>query len=400
MLGIAVRLAQAIYLHLPYPPFEVRPFEHEMRKRLWHTIGALDTLLSLDHMSEPILHPDWLQSHPPSNINDSDISFDMESPVQEPEGYTDMTFPLITLNCICALRTLNFTDFSQPAIKSMNMRQQAAIAFQQTASRLLKGCQPDKVDFHWFTKQTAECMITTIQLVTVRPMQKCSGFVPPQVQGDGILEIVVQALRKLGDLHSDPRALPWRMSDGSFAIWHSIAVAVSEIRACGDPSLIETYWPFVEQAYESFSNVPDSQRGAVWKAVEKFMAQGRAHKNNLVGQGLSARKPVPQQPPPPPQQRQPNFPSTTPPAFSHPNIHPSAMAFAPIVTQQQQAMLQTQIMTMPEAQNMKASHIMGPWANVWDAVDYENRGLNGVGDASWLNYEGFIEDLYGNSGTA
>lgn len=297
---------------------------------------------------------------------------------------TDITSPLITLNCVCALRALNFSDFSQPAIKSMNMRQRAAMDFQTTVSRLLRGSQPDAVPFHWFINKTAECMISTVQLVTLRPMQKCSDFVPPRIRGDGVLKLAVHTLRSLHELHSDPRGLPWRMSDGSFAIWHTIAVAVSELRSCGDPALIERYWPFVEEAYEGFSSLPGSQRGAVWKAVSKFMAQGRMHRDELLSRNN-------QMPPP-------NIPSSLPLAFSRPNI-PSSMAFAPKVTQQPDTMPNS-IMTMPEAHNMIASNIIGPWPNVWAAMEFgnPNSSMDNVRDTSWSNYEGFIDDLYESAG--
>lgn len=373
MLGIAVRVAQAMSLHLPNPPFEVPPFEHEMGKRVWYTIGALDTLLSLDHMSEPIIRPKALLSHPPSNINDSDISFDMEGPVRELSGFTDVTYPLIVLNCICALRALNFTDFSQPAIKTMNMRQQAAMDFQQTVSRLLEGCQEDTNPFHWFVKKTAECMVATVQLVTLRPMQKCSGFVPPRVHGGGILKLSMNTLQSLHELHSDPRGVLWRMSDGSFAIWHAFVVAVSELRACGDPSLIEQYWPFIENVYEEFSSLPESHRGAIWDAVEKFMAKGRAHKDMLA-----SRNPAPPA----------NVAPTQAHAFSMANI-PSSVDFSPVPMAGPQSMV-------PEAPTIASSHMVGPWPNVFDAVEYGTLGMDNVHDSSWLNYEGFIDDLFGS----
>ncbi|RJE17123.1 hypothetical protein PHISCL_10540, partial [Aspergillus sclerotialis] len=48
MLSMALRIAQALSLHIPHPPFPLDPFEREMRRRLWHAIGMLDVQAALD----------------------------------------------------------------------------------------------------------------------------------------------------------------------------------------------------------------------------------------------------------------------------------------------------------------------------------------------------------------
>lgn len=379
MLGIAIRVAQALSLHIPNPPFPVRPFEQEMRRRVWQAIGGLDALLSLDHRAEPLMRTNWLQSNLPSNVNDSDISFDMEGPVQESEGFTDMTFPLITMKSLYNVRALNFSDFLEAIPNTLHLRQQTTVDFQLAASQLLKNSQPETVAFHWFSKKTAECLVAMMQLLTLRPLQRCPNFHPPRDRGDNILRLAVDVLRRIHELQTDPRATPWRLSDWSTSIWHSMAVAIAELCVCDDPSLMERYWPFVEEAYQRFHDLPDSHRGVVFNAIEKFMAQGRAHRDKLLGPGMpNSGPPVP------------NVASSHAPPFSQPNLPPST-SFMPIVNQP--AMAQNPAMTMSEPTSM-----VGPWPSVWETTDFAHPSVDNVRNASWVNYEWFIEDLYDGAG--
>ena len=399
MLGIAIRISQALSLHIPEPPFATRPFEQEMRRRLWLNLGVLDTLVSLDRVSEPLLQASWLSANPPTNANDTDISFDMDAPGQQTEGFTDLTFPLIVNCCVCALRTLNFADFIVPGLKSMQARQQVALEFQQSATDLLRGCQPDRVVWHWFVKQTTESMIATVHLITLRPLQRASSFNPPRVRGDTILKLAVDILRKINEFENDPQIHTWSLLDLSFPTWHSIAVATAELCVCDDPAIMERYWPFVEESYNRFGGRPDSLRAVVWKTVEKFMAQGRVQRDRLLS---TAPVQHPTQMQPQPQQQT----QIQTPLISHAEPLPST-AFTPLMNQQNQTVYQA-AMPFPTASTMptgipgpsSANNMIGPWPNVWDGMEYPNpnAGMDGAGAGAhaWNNYEGFIEDLYDN----
>jgi hypothetical protein len=75
MLSLAVRIAQALYLHIENPPFFVGTFDREMRRRVWFAISLLDTQACLDRATEPMISASWLKSNLPSKINDSDFEF-------------------------------------------------------------------------------------------------------------------------------------------------------------------------------------------------------------------------------------------------------------------------------------------------------------------------------------
>ncbi|PLB55471.1 hypothetical protein P170DRAFT_422014 [Aspergillus steynii IBT 23096] len=370
MLSIALRIAQALSLHMAEPPFPVTPFQREMRRRLWTAIGFLDIQAATDRASEPMMQVAWLQSNPPSNVNDHDISFEMDTPVQESTGFTDMTFTMITLKAQCVSRILNFTSAASPIVEPIHSRQQLVLDFQHTASTLLQHAQPHTIPFHWFARQVAECINACMQLIVLRPLQQHPKSPPPRVHGDRLLKLAVDVLLRNQEIRNNPRALPWRWIEYTFVPWHALAVAISELCVCQDPALMAKSWAPIEQAYERLGRlVADTSQGRIWKPMENIMAQARMRRDQLLqspSRHLFFQVSYPSQP-----------------AASQPRIQSSQgfMQPAPI-----------DYATSAAAPSFEITGL-GPWPSVWDAVDWTNP--LGENEMSWLNYENFIGDLHG-----
>lgn len=379
MLSMALRIAQALSLHVPELPFPVRPFERELRRRTWLIIGFLDIQCSLERASEPMMQAIWVESNPPSNVNDSDISFGMDDQVQESEEFTDMTFPMIVLKAQCTIRLLNFTDFTDTTVRSINKRQQLVIEFQETVSKLLQHSQPDKVPFHWYARQVAEIISAIMQLIVLRPLQRNPNFVPPRVRGRRLLQMAVDILKMSQNLQTDPRGIPWQWFEYMFVPWHSLAVAIAELCVCEDLSVMEKFWRPVRGAFEHLGNlIADSRDGIFWKPMEKIMAQAEAKRNELLAAPNISPYPS-------------RFPETAPlqvPVCSQADMQPP-VAFTGDMIPGTGAYIETvPMVTLPETVGL------GLWPSVWDAVDF---GCPvSTNEMSWLSYENFIEDVYGN----
>ncbi|KAH8427738.1 fungal specific transcription factor domain-containing protein [Aspergillus melleus] len=312
-----------------------------MRRRLWSAIGFLDIQASTDRASEPMMQVDWLQSHPPSNVNDHDISFEMNIPVQESTGFTDMTFTMITLKAQCISRILNFPNAVSPSVESINSRHQLVLDFQHTASTLLQNAQPSTIAFHWFASKVAECINASMQLVVLRPLQQHPKYLPPRVHGDRLLKLAIDVLLRNHEIRNNPRTLPWRWIEYTFVPWHALAVAASELCVCEDPVLMARCWAPVEQAYAQLGYlIADTSNGRFWKPMENIMALARMRKEQLLRPQPSIQD------------------------------HANNTAIPPLDTIG-----------------------LGPWPSVWDAVDWTNP--LGANEMSWLNYENFLGDLRG-----
>ncbi|KAJ5173207.1 hypothetical protein N7492_005800 [Penicillium capsulatum] len=391
MLSMALRVAQALGLHKPEPPFHVSPFDQEMRRRCWLCIAILDVSTSQDRASEPMMQAAWLKSHPPSNINDEDMWFDMEGPIQRPPAgtFTDMTHPLILAEGQFTSRSITFSDFSEQSVKSMTQRQQVVNDFQKAVCDLSRGGRPETYAFHRYSYKVAVIINSWFQLGCLRPTQRSPNFVPPPVQGDVLLRLAVNNMQNALELSNDPQTAPWRWFGLMWVPWHALAVALAELCVCKDAATMTQYWPLVEQVFHNSSlTIADSQHGMLWRPLEKLMTQARARKRELLGSvspgaalqtsSSTASPPAPLgnapiQPPP----RQTTVPSQPDPTFPL-GLETTMAAGQPV----------NPALAMPPSFSFEA------YPNVWDAMDFNNPGLDYQGDNAWLNYDSFMGDVY------
>ena len=93
MLGLAFRIAQSMAIDRDGELFRLKPFDTELRRRLWYQLlfldlraaearGCLSTVLQYN-------------TRPPTYINDSDIFPNMTEYPKPAKGLTEMTVPLI-----------------------------------------------------------------------------------------------------------------------------------------------------------------------------------------------------------------------------------------------------------------------------------------------------------------
>ncbi|KAJ5452943.1 Transcription factor [Penicillium cf. griseofulvum] len=382
MLSMALRVGQALSLHMRQPPFTVRPFECEMRKRAWLGIGLLDVAASLDRASEPMMQSTWLDYNLPSNINDEDLWFDMPGPIPEhTEGtFTDMTHTLIVAASASVTRTLAFSDLSEPAVTIMSLRQQVVHDFQQKASELLSSCRPDLSDFQWYAQKIAGVMASWLQLTCLRPIQRSHNFIPPKIQENALLKIAADNLQWSQEVYNYPGAESWRWYGSMWVPWHALAVALAELCVCKSPAVMSKYWAVVDDVYQrSRLVIADSQHGMLWRPLERLMSQAKTRRNELLGFDPSHQT-VSQYP----------FNGTSSGFFSNqPEHRPDLTGFSLDLGETIDEPRDSHIAEVP------TSFAPVPWPNVWDAMDFSNPTLqSNSDDTAWLSYENFIENVY------
>ena len=95
--SLAVRIAHALDLHREQPggkyTFPYRPFEREMRRRLW--------------CSDPIIAVGSFETQLPLNVNDEDLIPNDPHEVPPREEHTDITFALVCHEILNVERRLN-----------------------------------------------------------------------------------------------------------------------------------------------------------------------------------------------------------------------------------------------------------------------------------------------------
>ncbi|GAD96241.1 C6 transcription factor [Paecilomyces variotii No. 5] len=282
MLSLAIRISQALYLHLENTPFPVETFEREMRRRLWFAVGLLDTQASLDRATEPMIPGSWLKSNLPSPIDDCDIHFGFNGPLKRREGFTEMNFTLILCKAQYFTRLLNFSFSQETRAKDLNERQRYVDEFRQTTSILLRGSRPEKEALHWYMNKVAELVSADLQLLVFRPLQRHGDWKPPQVGGSSLLTLAVGIIETSYATLNNTRILPWRWLEVIFVQWYALAVSIAEFCVCEDMSLVERHWSTVESAFDRFRDlVADSERGMLWRPIENLMERARSHVSAL-----------------------------------------------------------------------------------------------------------------------
>ncbi|KAJ9202018.1 transcriptional regulator family: Fungal Specific TF [Paecilomyces variotii] len=94
--GLLIRAAQSIGLHRDGEHFKLSPFECEMRRRLWWQIISTDARVAEDHGILTGGLDSFSDTKLPANVDDSDLSPDMEVAPVSKAKWTEMTKFLVT----------------------------------------------------------------------------------------------------------------------------------------------------------------------------------------------------------------------------------------------------------------------------------------------------------------
>ncbi len=111
--SLAVRIAQAMGLHLEKCSSSLRPFGREMRRRFWLQTCILDSYAAEDRATNPVVYVDSFSIKLPLRINDEDLHVDSYEEVEERQSFTDMTFCLICHEIMDTSRQLGYVSVKE-----------------------------------------------------------------------------------------------------------------------------------------------------------------------------------------------------------------------------------------------------------------------------------------------
>ncbi|GKZ37992.1 hypothetical protein AbraIFM66950_009884 [Aspergillus brasiliensis] len=269
MTAIALRIAHALELHDPNPSFAIQPFEKEMRRRLWHAIGWLDMQASLCGVSESMFQSSWLIFQPFHIIDDGDFGPNSEIQMRPRD-------------------ILLFLKPPAPYINDIHKRQQLVRTFKWRVDELIAGLQPEQINFHWYLKEIAHTIVMFLQLLAFRPLKKDVPLEPSHASGMDMLKLAVEVLDSRRRVYSNPRTEPWHWLEPLFFPWHALAIALAEVRACEDLSLMESVWPSIEQTYARFTTFHDElPRAWLQRSVYELIEQARKRRELLLLSAVS-----------------------------------------------------------------------------------------------------------------
>ena len=282
--SLAVRIAEAIGLHHDSNTSSFRPFEIEMRRRLWWQICDLDSHASDDRGSNPIIAFNSFSTRLPLHINDDDISFDSFEEVKERDSYTDMTFTLSCNEVLDGMIKLSYLPGSgvvdsgaagpqdvlgQNVATVINLQRH----IEERYLRHLNLTRP----FHWFIRIVADIITAIMWLRVYRPMKRRPDSVPSsQIANPGILRLSVDVLERFHQIQTDPAVSQFRWLSQTYVQWHALAVTIAELCVETEGPMVERAWAIVEPSFQRMAQyVADSDRGMLWRPIKKLMSRAR-----------------------------------------------------------------------------------------------------------------------------
>ncbi|EGU80027.1 hypothetical protein FOXB_09466 [Fusarium oxysporum f. sp. conglutinans Fo5176] len=176
--SLVFHIAQAMGLHRDGTTFGLKPFDTELRRRLWWHICLLAMRSSEFHGYEPIVRGDMFDTKLPLNINDSDINPHMTEGPIERKGHTQMTFCLIRCEVMRAGWKVGYAS-PTPNSTANAVRDDGELIVQELKSRLkeryLRYCD-ESVPFMLFTSTVARLLIARRWLVVHFPSRGKQGY--------------------------------------------------------------------------------------------------------------------------------------------------------------------------------------------------------------------------------
>lgn len=296
--SIVLRLAQGLGLHRDGTNFALKPFETEMRRRLWWHISLLDVRSSEDHGTDPLIHESMYDTRLPLNINDEDITPDMEEPPVEREGCTDATFCLIRCEITSALRRANYvcpgsqwraSGTLPPPDRCERMIQ---IISDRCEQRYIRHCDMN-VPIQWCAATVARLILAKLWLIVHHPMTRKDRGNITQATRESLFHTAIEVLEFGRLLEADPKTAKWGWLFRTNMQWHGVAFVLSEICVRPMCPVTDRAWNAVSSLYSEWAIQATHKKGMLWRPLAALMKRAAATRSKQHQELVSKFGPVP-----------------------------------------------------------------------------------------------------------
>ncbi|KAI5359686.1 hypothetical protein Slin15195_G073160 [Septoria linicola] len=279
--GLVVRIAQTLGIHRDGTHFGLSPFEVEMRRRLWWQVCILDTRASEDHGCDPTIIEQSFDTKLPLNINDEDMTPDMNEYPPERKGCTIMSFCLLRFEVGSTFRRINYippgppkacNDFYQ-SVTLEDKERWITECHKRLEERYLKHCDMS-VPLFWVTATVARLMMSKMWLMVYHPFQRQDGGA--SLSEEVKEKLFITSLENMEYsllLESESRTMKWSWLFRTYIQWHALAFTLSELchRTTGD--MVERAWKAVDRTVDGRWGVQysdETNTGHLWRPLKKL----------------------------------------------------------------------------------------------------------------------------------
>jgi hypothetical protein len=298
--GLVVRIAQTIGVHRDGVHFGLKPFDVEMRRRLWWQVCILDTRASEDHGCDPTITEQSFDTKMPLNINDVDIAPGMNEAPAEKRGCTDMSFCLIRFEVSNTFRRINYIPPGPPkqctehlvGITLQEKEKWITDCHQRLEERYLKDCDMN-VPLYWVTATVARLMMSKMWLMVYHPFQRQDGgtTLPPEIK-EKLFITSLENIEYSMLLETEGRTMKWGWLFKTYVQWHALAFILSELCHRTTGELVDRAWLAVEQTREGRwgeGTSEDDSRGHLWRPLRKLYLKAKDARKRGLQEELLAK---------------------------------------------------------------------------------------------------------------
>lgn len=274
--SLIFHIAQAMGLHRDGTTFGLKPFDTELRRRLWWHICLLDMRSSEFHGYEPIVRDDVFDTKVPLNINDNDITPHMTEIPQEHEGYTQMTFCLIRCEAMKAGWKVGYASLS-PRSTATAVRGDGELNAQELKTRLeeryLRYCD-ESVPFILFTSKVAQLIVARTGLIVDFPRKQRDAYASAAIR-DRLFSSSMEVLELSSFILTNSSISKWTWHSKAHIQWHAVIFVLSEI--CSRPASPECdqAWEFINTVHNRWGMNERGKRGNLWRPIQRLMVKAR-----------------------------------------------------------------------------------------------------------------------------
>ncbi|TVY86555.1 Transcription factor, partial [Lachnellula willkommii] len=281
LMATAIRLGQCLGLDLEKTNHT--PFETEIRRRVWCSIGILDIMTTFDSGSHSVLAGAAFFRARPMHINDADISPDNLEPPCVRSGFTDMSFCCAQYDILQFMKKLLYVplDFEGRPLLQHDWPQRYAIV-EECASlinkKYLSYCNKDD-PFQLFMIIVCEVLITTARLLIRRPLYRSYSDPPPPSDNFNVLEVAMELKRQ--SLQKTKNAILRPYAWFFWAKWYHLAVVFAELCEHTEGPTVDKAWDIAEVGLahlkESFRN------DSMLRSLEKLKRKAQSARGIKTG---------------------------------------------------------------------------------------------------------------------
>ena len=277
--ALIFHIAQSMGLHRDGQTFGLKPFETELRRRLWWHICLLDSRSSEYHGCEPIVRDHMFDTRLPLHINDADITPEMTEPPEERTTACEMTFCLIRCEAMRVCWKVNYVPASVTSPANVNegpplKERQAAVEVLRghLETRYLQHCD-DRVPLLRLSSLVARLIIQRAWLSVHFPLRGGIGAERDSEFKDQLFSTSINVLAIASQLLEDGEISHWSWHSRTHIQWHAVTFVLFEICTRPKSAECDRAWELVHKIQEQWNRNGNGRNGILSKPISRLMAK-------------------------------------------------------------------------------------------------------------------------------